>query len=59
MLNKTIKFAYLLFCSVILFAVFTLFSEFKTKKNSDYEMYGKPNSPYSLQMYNSIEKYSN
>jgi soluble lytic murein transglycosylase-like protein len=59
MLNKTVKFAYLLFCSVILFAVFTLFSEFKTKKNSDYEMYGKPNSPYSLQMYNSIEKYSN
>jgi soluble lytic murein transglycosylase-like protein len=58
MLNKTLKFAYLLFCSVILFAVFTLFSEFKSKKSSEYEMYGKPTSPYSLQMYNSIEKYS-
>lgn len=58
MLNKTIKFAYLLLTTVILYAVFSLFSYLKSPLNSEYEFSGKPTSPESIEMYECIEKYS-
>ena len=58
MLNKAIKFAYFVLSTAILLAVFSLFSFWKPSLGSQYEMSGKPTSPESIQMYNSIEKYS-
>lgn len=58
MLNKTIKFTYFIFLGAILFAAFNLFSLWKPIVKPGYEIYGKPTSPQSLLMYNSIEKYA-
>lgn len=59
MVNKGVKFLYFLFSIAILIATLNLFEFFKQKPEYKLEdMGGKPNSPYSLQMYTSIEKYS-
>jgi hypothetical protein len=58
MLNNGLKYFYLLFTVVVITATYTL-----TNVSVEYEckfddLGGNPNSPYSLQVYNSIEKYS-
>ena len=59
MVNKGVKFLYFLFSVAILVATLNLFNLFKEKPEYKLEdMGGKPNSPYCLQMYTSIEKYS-
>ena len=59
MVNKSVKFLYLLFSVAILVATLNLFNLFKEEPEYKLEdMGGKPNSPYCLQMYTSIEKYS-
>jgi hypothetical protein len=59
MLKNGLKYFYLMCAIVVITASFSLIGV--TKTNDGYELEnlgGKPNSPYSLQVYTSIEKYS-
>ena len=59
MVVKGIKYFYLILVLCLIGAGMSLFSMVKPEPEFKLEeMGGKPNSPYSLQMYTSIEKYS-
>lgn len=59
MVNKAIKFTYLLFTLGILITSFSLLTLIDEKSKPGLEDVGlNPKSPYCLQMYTSIEKYS-
>jgi hypothetical protein len=59
MVKNGLKYFYLLFAVIIILATFNLGEVTKTNEGYNLEeIGGKPNSPYSLQVYTSIEKYS-
>ena len=59
MLRNGLKYFYLLCAVVVVVASFSLIGMTKTSDGYKLEeLGGKPNSPYSLQVYTSIEKYS-
>ena len=60
MVKNGLKYFYLLFAVMVILAAFNLVG--LTRPNEGYKLEnigGNPNSPYSLQVYTSIEKYSN
>lgn len=59
MLSNSIKFTYFVICLGILYLSYNLISKLDVWGNkNDISGHGKQTSPYSLQMYHSIEKYS-